>query len=146
MINNDDNDRSPDNDNGPVVQRDINKLSASGDAPPPSAVPGSAPPPGSAPAYNNGGGGITSLSSLFGWPSDGGGEGGNHDSNNHTLSGGGGMITFESMCHLSPTTMWHLQLAYPPHSPQESHLHNLGLEILPHRHPGKANAMMRAKS
>ena len=136
LINNDDDDRLPDDDNGPVVQRDINESSVLGDAPSPSAVPGLAPPPGSALTYDNRGGGIISLSSSFGQPSDGGGRGGNRNSNNHNHgSGGGGMITFESMYHFSPMTMW-----------RESHLHDLGSDILAHHHPSKTNAMMHAKS
>ena len=55
------------------------------------------------------------------------------------------MIKFESMYHLSPTTVWHLQSAYLPHTPQESHLQDLGLEILGYRHLVKANVIMRAR-
>jgi hypothetical protein len=62
------------------------------------------------------------------------------------VDGGGGSINitmFESMYHLAPSTVWRLRSAHSPCTLQESHRDVLGSEILAHRHPGKADAMMR---
>ena len=79
--------------------RDIDKLSVLGDALPPGALPGSWRPP--------------RQGSRVGGAS-------NRNSNNRNRCiGGDGMIKFESMYHLSPTTVWHLQSAYLPPSRDE---------------------------
>jgi hypothetical protein len=129
----DDDGSSDDNDGGggPVARNNPDGLSASGDAP-------SACPPGATASENcGGGGGGGDDPSASGQPSDGGGNPGKNN------RGSGGMTTFESMYHLSPTTVWRLRSAYSPRTPQESHLDDVGSEILAHRHPGKADAMMR---
>ena len=86
----------------------------------------------------NGGGGGGDVPPAFGDPLSGGGSGGK---NNHGSVGG--MTAFESMYHLSPETAWRLRSAYSPRTPRESHLDDIGSEILAHRHPGKADAIMR---
>lgn len=68
--------------------------------------------------------------------------GGGHDSN-YINNNGNSMTSFESMYHLSPTTVWRLRSAYTPSTTHESHLDNLGSEILAHRHPRQAEAMLR---
>ena len=71
----------------------------------------------------------------------GGGLDSNYTNNNNgnNIS----MTTFESMYHLSPTTVWRLRSAYAPSTTHESHLDDLGSEILAHRHPRQAEAMLR---
>lgn len=53
------------------------------------------------------------------------------------------MTAFESLYHLKPSMAWRLRSAYSPQTPQEHHLASLGSEVLAHRHPDKADGIVK---